>query len=140
MNHKVTRTPFDNVQIERNCADRSRPWHVITLRRFGYQPIPGAPVTLITRDFFTPIRACCRAEIRIRDNGTEIPPEVREKMVNPFFTTNPAGEGTGLCLSLSHDIIVKQHAGAIEAHVANRSELTPGRLFFRPLKILAEAA
>jgi signal transduction histidine kinase len=53
-------------------------------------------------------------EIRIHDNGTGIPPEVREKMFNPFFTTKPPGEGTGLGLSLSYDIIVKQHAGSIE--------------------------
>jgi signal transduction histidine kinase/uncharacterized membrane protein len=53
-------------------------------------------------------------EIRIRDNGTGIPPEVKEKMFNPFFTTKPVGEGTGLGLSLSYDIIVKQHAGSIE--------------------------
>jgi PAS domain S-box-containing protein len=53
-------------------------------------------------------------EIRIRDNGTGIPPAVKERMFDPFFTTKPAGEGTGLGLSLSHDIIVKQHAGAIE--------------------------
>ena len=55
-----------------------------------------------------------RVEIRIRDNGTGIPPDVKEKMFNPFFTTKPAGEGTGLGLSLSHDIIVKQHGGSIE--------------------------
>jgi two-component system, NtrC family, sensor kinase len=55
-----------------------------------------------------------RVEIKIRDNGTGIPPDVREKMFNPFFTTKPAGEGTGLGLSISHDIIVKQHAGSIE--------------------------
>ncbi len=54
-----------------------------------------------------------RVEIRIRDNGTGIPPEVKAKMFNPFFTTKPAGEGTGLGLSISHDIIVKQHAGSI---------------------------
>jgi signal transduction histidine kinase len=53
-------------------------------------------------------------EIRVRDNGTGIPPEVKEKMFNPFFTTKPAGEGTGLGLSISHDIIVKQHGGAIK--------------------------
>jgi signal transduction histidine kinase/HAMP domain-containing protein len=53
-------------------------------------------------------------EIRIRDNGTGIPADVREKMFNPFFTTKPAGEGTGLGLSLSHDIVVKQHGGKIE--------------------------
>jgi two-component system, NtrC family, sensor kinase len=55
-----------------------------------------------------------RVEIRIRDNGTGIPPEVKEKIFNPFFTTKPAGEGTGLGLSISHDIIVKQHLGSIE--------------------------
>jgi len=53
-------------------------------------------------------------EIRIRDNGTGIPPEVREKMFNPFFTTKPTGEGTGLGLSMTHDIVVKQHGGRIE--------------------------
>jgi signal transduction histidine kinase len=53
-------------------------------------------------------------EIRIRDNGTGIPPDVKEKMFNPFFTTKPAGEGTGLGLSMTHDIIVKQHGGTID--------------------------
>jgi GAF domain-containing protein len=53
-------------------------------------------------------------EIRIRDNGTGISPEVKDKMFNPFFTTKPVGEGTGLGLSISHDIIVKQHGGSIE--------------------------
>ena len=53
-------------------------------------------------------------EIAIRDNGTGIPDEVKAKMFNPFFTTKPAGEGTGLGLSLSHDIVVKQHGGTIE--------------------------
>ncbi len=55
-----------------------------------------------------------KVEIRIRDNGTGIPPGVKAKIFNPFFTTKPAGEGTGLGLSISHDIIVKQHGGAIE--------------------------
>jgi signal transduction histidine kinase len=53
-------------------------------------------------------------EIRIRDNGTGIAPDVKEKMFEPFFTTKPTGEGTGLGLSISHDIIVKQHAGSID--------------------------
>jgi signal transduction histidine kinase len=55
-----------------------------------------------------------RVEIRIRDNGTGIAPDVKGKMFEPFFTTKPTGEGTGLGLSISHDIIVKQHAGTIE--------------------------
>jgi signal transduction histidine kinase len=70
----------------------------------GYEPT----LTAATRNLGD------RVEIRIRDNGTGIPPEAREKMFNPFFTTKPAGEGTGLGLSISHDIIVKQHAGSIE--------------------------
>jgi signal transduction histidine kinase len=61
-----------------------------------------------------------RVEITIRDNGTGILPDVKEKIFNPFFTTKPAGEGTGLGLSLSHDIIVKQHGGSIEV------DTTPG--------------
>ena len=55
-----------------------------------------------------------KVEIRIRDNGTGILAEVQEKMFNPFFTTKPAGEGTGLGLSMTHDIIVKQHGGKID--------------------------
>jgi len=52
-------------------------------------------------------------EIRIRDNGTGIPPTIQEKIFHPFFTTKPTGEGTGLGLSLAHDIIVGQHRGEI---------------------------
>jgi signal transduction histidine kinase len=70
----------------------------------GFEPV----VTATTRG------GADHVEIRIRDNGTGIPPEVKEKMFNPFFTTKPAGEGTGLGLSMSHDIVVKQHGGTIE--------------------------
>jgi len=52
-------------------------------------------------------------EIRVRDNGTGMPDAVKARIFEPFFTTKPAGEGTGLGLSLSHDIIVKQHGGSI---------------------------
>jgi signal transduction histidine kinase len=55
-----------------------------------------------------------KIEIRIRDNGTGIPDEIKDKIFNPFFTTKPSGEGTGLGLSMSHDIIVKQHGGSID--------------------------
>ena len=53
-------------------------------------------------------------EVRVRDNGTGIPPEVREKLFQPFFTTKPTGEGTGLGLSISYDIVTQQHGGTIE--------------------------
>jgi signal transduction histidine kinase len=51
--------------------------------------------------------------IRIRDNGTGISEELKKKIFDPFFTTKPAGEGTGLGLSLSYDIIVKGHNGSL---------------------------
>jgi two-component system, NtrC family, sensor kinase len=59
-----------------------------------------------------------KVEIRIRDNGAGIPTEIKEKIFNPFFTTKPPGEGTGLGLSMSHDIIVKQHGGIIDVDTA----------------------
>jgi PAS domain S-box-containing protein len=70
----------------------------------GFHPVLGAA----TRNLGDAV------EIRIRDNGTGIAPEVRDKIFNPFFTTKPSGEGTGLGLSMSHDIIVKQHGGQID--------------------------
>jgi PAS domain S-box-containing protein len=70
----------------------------------GFEPT----VTATTKDLGENV------EIRIRDNGTGIPDEVKVKIFNPFFTTKPAGEGTGLGLSMSHDIIVKQHGGNID--------------------------
>ena len=70
----------------------------------GFEPT----VTATTKDLGDNI------EIRIRDNGIGIPDEVKVKVFNPFFTTKPAGEGTGLGLSMSHDIIVKQHGGKID--------------------------
>ena len=67
-------------------------------------------------------------EITIRDNGTGIPAVVRDKMFNPFFTTKPPGEGTGLGLSLSYNIIVKQHGGFIEVDT-HQSHLHPLPVF-----------
>ena len=70
----------------------------------GFEPI----LTAITKTLGN------KVEIRIRDNGTGIPADVKAKMFNPFFTTKPAGQGTGLGLSMSHDIVVKQHGGRID--------------------------
>jgi signal transduction histidine kinase len=53
-------------------------------------------------------------EVRIRDNGAGIPPEIRDKLFQPFFTTKPTGEGTGLGLSINWDIVTHQHGGTIE--------------------------
>ncbi len=65
-----------------------------------------------------------RVEIRVRDNGTGIPEDVVGKIFDPFFTTKPAGEGTGLGLSLSYDTVVHQHAGSfgVESEEGSFSE------------------
>jgi signal transduction histidine kinase len=65
-------------------------------------------------------------EIRIRDNGTGIPAEIRNKLFQPFFTTKPTGEGTGLGLSISYDIITQEHGGtiAVDSRVGEFTEFT----------------
>ncbi len=69
----------------------------------SFEPI----LTVATRD-------CGEAvEIKVRDNGAGVPPEIRDKLFQPFFTTKPTGEGTGLGLSISYDIVTHEHAGAI---------------------------
>jgi GAF domain-containing protein len=69
----------------------------------GFEPV----VTVRTRGLADHI------VITVEDNGTGVPPDVRARIFDPFFTTKPAGEGTGLGLSLSHDVVV-QHGGVIE--------------------------
>ena len=64
-------------------------------------------LTVATRD------AGDAVEVRVRDNGTGIAPEIRDKLFQPFFTTKPTGEGTGLGLSISYDIVTQQHGGTI---------------------------
>lgn len=81
-----------------------RPWRKAETNDGAFEPVLSAA----TRNLGETV------EIRIRDNGSGIPPDVREKMFNPFFTTKPTGEGTGLGLSMTHDIVVKQHGGRID--------------------------
>ncbi len=65
-------------------------------------------------------------EIRVRDNGTGIPPDVRDKLFQPFFTTKPTGEGTGLGLSITYDIVTQQHGGsiAVDSEVGEYTEFS----------------
>jgi signal transduction histidine kinase len=67
----------------------------------------GAVVTVSTRKLADTV------EISISDNGPGIPEAIREKIFEPFFTTKATGEGTGLGLSLSHDIVTKGHGGSM---------------------------
>ena len=63
-------------------------------------------------------------EIRVWDNGTGIPADIKDKLFQPFFTTKPTGEGTGLGLSISYDVVTQQHGGTImvESEVGKYSE------------------
>jgi hypothetical protein len=80
----------------------------------------GQVLKVTTRDLGNQV------EIRVRDNGTGIAPEFREKLFQPFFTTKPTGEGTGLGLSISWDIVTQQHGGtiAVDSRVGEFTEFT----------------
>jgi signal transduction histidine kinase len=75
---------------------------------------------------------CCEGgvEIRVEDNGVGIPPAVHDRLFTPFFTTKPAGEGTGLGLSLSADI-VQEHGGRIRFE--NTADGRTAFIIFLPL-------
>ena len=77
-------------------------------------------LTVATRDLGDAV------EVQVRDNGTGIPPEIKDKLFQPFFTTKPTGEGTGLGLSISYDIVTQQHGGtiAVDSQVGEFTEFT----------------
>ncbi len=77
-------------------------------RNEGSEPNFKPTLKVTTRDLGDAV------EVRVRDNGAGIPPEIRDKLFQPFFTTKPTGEGTGLGLSISYDIVTLQHGGTIE--------------------------
>jgi GAF domain-containing protein len=85
-------------------------------REAGFRPT----LKVTTRDLGDSV------EVRVRDNGIGMPPEVKEKLFQPFFTTKPTGEGTGLGLSISYDIVTQQHGGTIdvESKPNNYTEFT----------------
>ncbi|MBR2648710.1 MAG: hypothetical protein IKD55_07705 [Sediminibacterium sp.] len=92
----------------------------------GLQPTPYSPtVTVSTKNLGNKI------EIRVSDNGTGIPSEIKEKIFQPFFTTKPTGQGTGLGLSLAYDIVTKVHGGKLTVE----SEQGKGTTFIIQLSI-----
>jgi signal transduction histidine kinase len=123
-----TQSPELNVTLERDLAQGIAPLDMVPQditrvllnlcgnalyatdrrRREEQDPAWRPTLTLVTRDRGDTV------EIRVRDNGTGMPPEVRAKLFTPFFTTKPTGEGTGLGLSISYDIVVQQHGGSLE--------------------------
>jgi len=55
-----------------------------------------------------------KIQITVKDNGNGIPESIKEKIFQPFFTTKPTGQGTGLGLSMSYDIVTKGHGGELK--------------------------
>jgi PAS domain S-box-containing protein len=116
-----------NVTLERDLADAIAPIEVVpqditrlclnlfgngfyaTTKRLkeGSDPNIRPTLKVSTRDLGEAV------EIQVRDNGIGIPPEIKDKLFQPFFTTKPTGEGTGLGLSISYDIVTQQHGGTI---------------------------
>jgi two-component system NtrC family sensor kinase len=80
----------------------------IKRQRDGAGPEFRPTLAVVTRDLGGAV------EVGVRDNGTGIAPEIRDKLFEPFVTTKPTGEGTGLGLSIAYDIIAQQHGGTIE--------------------------
>jgi signal transduction histidine kinase len=75
-------------------------------------------VKVITKRIISPGGSRGNIEIRVIDNGPGIPEAIRGKIFQPFFTTKPTGQGTGLGLSLSYDIVVKGHSGELKLETA----------------------
>jgi signal transduction histidine kinase len=116
-----------NITLERDYAPGTRPIELVPqdmtrvfLNLFGNGFYAADKRRREAGDGFRPVLKVTtrdlggEVEIRVRDNGTGIPLELREKLFQPFFTTKPTGEGTGLGLSISWDIVTQQHGGTIE--------------------------
>ena len=76
----------------------------------NYEPV----VTVSTKKLSSPLGGGGKVEVHVKDNGTGIPAKALDKIFQPFFTTKPTGQGTGLGLSLSYDIITKGHGGELK--------------------------
>ncbi|MBX9945535.1 MAG: GAF domain-containing protein [Reyranella sp.] len=128
-----------NISLERDLTPASKPIEVVPqdvtrvfLNLFGNGFYAANKRRLAGTAGFKPLlRVSTRDlgevfEIKVRDNGTGIPDEVRAKLFQPFFTTKPTGEGTGLGLSISYDIVTQQHGGTIEveSEVGSFTEFT----------------
>jgi GAF domain-containing protein/nitrogen-specific signal transduction histidine kinase len=102
--------------IEVNPQDMTRVF--LNLFSNGFYAANKRARSTATPDFAPTLRVMTRdvgeaVEIRVRDNGTGIPGDIRDKLFQPFFTTKPTGEGTGLGLSITYDIVTQQHGGTI---------------------------
>jgi signal transduction histidine kinase len=83
-------------------------FHAATKRqKEGSDPKYKPTLKVTTRDLRHAV------EVHVRDNGTDIPADIKDRLFQPFFTTKPTREGTGLGLSISYDIVTQEHGGTI---------------------------
>ncbi|NOX46753.1 MAG: hypothetical protein GXO89_07230 [Chlorobi bacterium] len=92
------RLVLSEAEVSRSTANKNSVQDIV-----GYKPL----VVVSTKKYEDKI------EIRVKDNGNGIPPDLKDKIFQPFFTTKQSGEGTGLGLSLSYDIVKKGHGGEL---------------------------
>ncbi|MBA4139579.1 MAG: histidine kinase, partial [Segetibacter sp.] len=83
------------------------------LKGENYEPTMWVTTKVISSPLYS---GAGRLELSVKDNGNGIPQKVLDKIFQPFFTTKPTGEGTGLGLSLSYDIITKGHGGELRVN------------------------
>ena len=102
----VELVPQDMTRVLLNLFGR-RIYAATKRQRDGAKPDFRPSLKVMTQDLSDAV------EIRVRDNGVGISPEIKDKLFQPFFTTKPTGEGTGLGLSISYDIVTQQHGGTI---------------------------
>jgi signal transduction histidine kinase len=102
---KIEVVPQDIGRVLLNLYNNA--FYAVHERKKGLNGNYGPAVSVSTK------KAGSKIEICVKDNGTGIPPKVLDKIFQPFFTTKPTGEGTGLGLSLSYDIITKGHGGSL---------------------------
>jgi signal transduction histidine kinase/ketosteroid isomerase-like protein len=102
---KISVVPQDMGRVILNLINNA--FYAVSERKKKNEPGYEPTVTITTK------KENGRIEVKVRDNGTGIPPKVLEKIFQPFFTTKPTGQGTGLGLSLSYDII-KAHSGELK--------------------------
>ncbi len=104
---KITAVPQDLTRVFLNLFGNGF-YAANKRKRDGADPQFSPVLKVLTRSFGETV------EIRVRDNGTGIPDDVRARLFTPFFTTKPTGEGTGLGLSISYEIVTRQHGGSID--------------------------
>jgi len=113
---KIKIVPQDIGRVVLNLINNA--FYAVDEKRKNSHPLKGGEeyepiVTVLTKRLGSPLGDGGKIEIRVADNGNGIPQKILDKIFQPFFTTKPTGQGTGLGLSLSYDI-VKAHGGELK--------------------------